>query len=86
MLYTIKDPLKLHETSENLRDTYWAVNEDKREVDIDGQLFVSKEIAVELLEALKLALDNMQFPKGTTSEFAEPMVSLMRKAITNAEK
>lgn len=80
MLYTINKPLTF---SEDIRSVY-RVSQNSLVTKNDE--FVSKEIAVELLEALKDAKDSINFLKYYTPHEEIITLDKIKKAITNAEK
>jgi dipeptidase len=86
MLYTINKPLILvHDTEDN--GTWFEVREEA-ERNTDTQL-VSKEIAVELLEALKSSrrnVENLGDLFNNKSGYINECLAKYDKAITNAEK
>lgn len=85
MLYTINKPLILVEdeiyTDSDIKDIWKKVN-------INGSEFVSKELAVELLERLKGSNEQLRYLREKFGETGTGNAEISRNniAITNAEK
>jgi Ser-tRNA(Ala) deacylase AlaX len=84
-MYTINNPLKVKQT---LFITNFHIKDADSEIDFNGKEFVSKEIAVELLEALKLADDTLSHyvQELDKCEEGREIQEQIDNAITNAEK
>ena len=78
MLYTINKPLKTRE------DEQYGTHSLNHAYFDQPQEFVSKEIAVELFLALRLARNYIKFVDPTHQEMTA--FKIINKAITNAEK